>query len=70
MGGMSTTQQLFDIDDAAKILLLSARRIRALVRDGQLPHVVLPGGEIRFVPADLSRFVESLKRPAAEGGKS
>ena len=65
---MNTQKTLLDADDAAKILLLSTRRVRTLVRDGQLPHVVLPGGEIRFDPADLSRFVESHKRPVAKEG--
>ena len=65
---MNTQKTLLDADDAAKILLLSTRRVRTLVRDGQLPHVVLPGGEIRFDPVDITRFVESLKRPAVNGG--
>jgi hypothetical protein len=61
---MNTQQTLLDADDAGAILLLSARRVRALARQGKLPHVVLPGGEIRFDPADLSRFVELHKRMA------
>ena len=66
---MDTTKTLFDANDAGEFLLLSAHRVRALARGGQLPHVVLPGGEIRFDPADLSRFVEAHKRPVAEGGE-
>ena len=64
---MNTQQTLLDANDAAGILLLSAHRVRALARDGQLPHIVLPGGEVRFDQADLLQFVESRKRPVAEG---
>ena len=60
-------QTLLDANDAAGVLLLSARRVRTLAREGQLPHVVLPGGEIRFDQADLLQFVESHKRPVAKG---
>jgi hypothetical protein len=67
-GGMNAATTLLDANDAAGILLLSARRVRALVRNNQLPHVVLPDGEIRFDPTDLGAWIESHKRPAAEGG--
>jgi hypothetical protein len=66
---MNTTKSLIDANDAAEILLLTARRVRTLARDGQLPHIVLPGGEIRFDIADLTRFIESHKQPAAERGE-
>jgi hypothetical protein len=65
---MNAANILLDAYDAAEILLLSTRRVRALARDGQLPHIVLPGGEIRFDPVDLSQFVERHKRPATDGG--
>ena len=59
---------LLDVLDATAMLSMSTRQVRALARAGQLPHVVFPNGEIRFDPDDLSRFVESLKQPVAEGG--
>ncbi|NLF07271.1 MAG: helix-turn-helix domain-containing protein [Pirellulaceae bacterium] len=63
---MNTPQTLLDADDAAKILLLSARRVRTLVRDGHLPHIVLPGGEIRFDPRDLESWVVAHKQESRE----
>lgn len=64
---MNTQQTLLDVYDAARILLLSVHRVRALVRKNQLPHIALPDGEIRFDAADLSRFVESHKQPVVAG---
>jgi len=57
--GMST---LLDIIDAANLLSISTRRVRAFVRSGSLPHVLLPDKEIRFVEADLRQWVESHKQ--------
>ena len=59
---------LLDVLDAATMLSMSTRQVRALVRAGELPHVVFPNGEIRFDPADLSQCVESMKRPVADMG--
>ena len=67
---MNTPQTLLDADDAAKILLLSARRVRTLVRDGHLPHIVLPGGEIRFDPRDIERWVDSHKQESKEANNA
>jgi hypothetical protein len=33
--------------------------------DGQLPHVVLPSGELRFAKADLLAWIEAHKQPTA-----
>lgn len=63
---MNTT--LLDALDAAAILSMSTRKINSLVRSGKLPHVMLPGGEIRFVESDLLSWIESHKRPATERG--
>ena len=67
---MNTQQTLLDANDAAGILLLSARRVRALVRDGQLPHVILPDGEIRFTKSDLDEWIELRKRPVIKEGEA
>ena len=60
--------QLLNPSDAAAVLMLTPAQVRTLVRRGLLPHVVFPNGEIRFDPNDIRQWVESLKRPAAEGG--
>ncbi len=60
------TPTLLDTFDAAALLLLSTRKVRALVRSGQLPHVALPNGEIRFVEVDLLAWIESHKQNGQE----
>jgi len=64
---MNTTTKLLDASDAARLLLLSDRRIRALAHEKKIPHIVLPDGDIRFDPADLASWVCSIKRPAEKG---
>jgi hypothetical protein len=63
---MSTANTLLDAYGAAEILLLSTRRVRLLVEQGQLPHVALPNGEIRFVEADLLVWIEAHKQNVKE----
>ena len=59
---------LFDVLDAAAMLSMSTRQVRALARANQLPHVALPNDEVRFVESDLHDWIESHKRPVANGG--
>ena len=61
---------LLDLLDAGTMLALSTRQIRALVRSGQLPHVALPNGEIRFVESDLRQWIESHKRNGQEANRA
>jgi excisionase family DNA binding protein len=51
-------------DEAAEILRLTPRRLTRMARNGDIPAVILPTGEIRFDQAELLAWVESLKRPA------
>jgi Helix-turn-helix domain len=48
-------------------LCLPERRVLRMTREGALPHVELPGGEIMFEPAALSDWIERHRRPVAEG---
>jgi predicted DNA-binding transcriptional regulator AlpA len=66
-GGMDTTK-LLDESEAGDFLSLTPRQVLKLARRGELPSVILPGDEIRFDPSDIRRWVDSRKRPAAEGG--
>jgi hypothetical protein len=63
---MSTENILLDVYDAAELLLLSARRVRLLVKEGQIPHVALPTSEIRFVENDLLAWIYAHKQSAKE----
>lgn len=63
--GMNCTP-LLDADDAARLLAVTIRRVKALVRRGEIPHVTLPTGEVRFEPGELSRWLESCRQPSGE----
>ena len=54
--------------EAAELLRLTPRQVLRPASRGELPSVVFPNRETRFDAADLSRFIELHKRPAAEGG--
>jgi excisionase family DNA binding protein len=56
---MSTT--LITLGEAAEALRISTYRLVRLVRHGQVPHVRLPDGEVRFDDSDLAAWVESRK---------
>ncbi len=60
--------KLLTQSEAADFLQLTPRQVLRLANRGELPRVVFPNKEIRFDVADLSQFIESHKRPAAEGG--
>ena len=51
---------------AADVLGITPDRIRQLVRDEVIPHVLLPGEIIRFDPVDLRLFISSRRRPLVE----
>jgi len=47
--------------EAAERLRISRDAVEALAREGRIPCVVLPGGAIRFHPADLEAWVNSRR---------
>mgnify|MGYP001006670426 CR=1 FL=1 len=61
------THLLFD-SEAAELLRLTSRQVAKLAKRGELPHVVLPGGEVRYDPDDLAKWVAARKRPGGEIG--
>ena len=61
--------KLLTQSEAADFLQLTPRQVLRLANRGELPRVVFPNREVRFDQADLSRFIESRKQPATEGGK-
>lgn len=55
---------LLDALDAGRLLGLSTVRVNRLVRNGVLPHVVLPEGGVRFLECDLIEWVQRYRQPS------
>jgi hypothetical protein len=47
-------------------LSLSTRTVVRMAKAGQIPHIVLPNGELVFDPGDLAAWLEGLRQPARE----
>ncbi len=59
------------INGAANLIGIREAEVKQLVERGLIPHIVLPGGrDIRFDEADVVRWMESNKRPAASAAGS
>jgi len=56
----SAIEHLVMYDEAAKILGVTDRTVRTLVKKGKLPAVRF-GRSVRFDPADLRNFIEQNK---------
>ena len=52
--------------DTSELLHLPSGKVRRLVRDSLIPHVRLPGGDVRFVEADLLKWIERHKQETTE----
>ncbi len=53
---------LLTADEVADRLSLTPARVKRLAKRDELPHVSLPGGEVRFSAEDLDRWIEDRKR--------
>jgi excisionase family DNA binding protein len=51
---------LLDEVEAADLLRTIPSRVMRMARRGEIPHVRLPGGEIRFVVDDLREWVDTI----------
>ena len=58
---------LLDEFDAARLVGLTHRKINRLVRARLIPHLVMPGGDVRFSEADLWAWAASFKQPVVAG---
>ena len=58
---------LLDSNDLSIVLNLPPRRVKRLARKGEIPHVVLPGNEIRFEPEEIADWVNQLPHVPAAG---
>lgn len=59
---------LWTTREVAAYLCLPRRRIAHMARDGLLPCVQLPGGEMMFDPQELAEWLARCRRPSREGG--
>jgi len=63
---MSTTQTLLTKRQAAEILQVTSGQIIRMANCGNVPSVLLPNGERRFIEADLWRWIESQREGPPE----
>jgi excisionase family DNA binding protein len=56
-------RSLLTPDGAANMLGISSGEVRRLVAIGALPHVTLPGGQVRFDPDELAGWCHTLRGP-------
>jgi hypothetical protein len=59
---------LWTADQVAAYLCLRTRRVMQLAREGVLPCVRLPDGDVMFDPASLAEWIDSRRVPARAGG--
>lgn len=60
---MIANERLLTAGDAADILQMPTAKVSKFAKRNQIPHVRLPDGEIRFVEADLWRWICTCKEP-------
>jgi hypothetical protein len=62
----ATLPRLLLPSEVAALLGLTTRQIVRLARTGDLPHLVLPDDSIVIDAADLTRWLNSRRRPAPQ----
>lgn len=63
-------QLLISAHEAAELLSLPTARLKRLAKRQEVPHVMLPDGEIRFRPTDLEDWVGRHTIPKKEHAES
>lgn len=66
---MQITARLLTDGEAAELLAVPVRRLRQMADDNRIPHVRLPGGDLRFDAADLARWIQSRKQKDSDLGQ-
>jgi hypothetical protein len=64
---MESLPELVTIRDVAGWLRQPVRRVSRLARQGRIPHLKLPGGDLLFEPAALRNWLARQTQPV-EGG--
>ena len=55
---------LLDLPCVASRLQLRPKEVKAMVDAGQIPHIKLPDGTLRYREADLEAWLDHLSDPA------
>ena len=63
---MIENERLLTAGEAADILQMSPAKVSRFAKRNEIPHVRLPDDEIRFVEADLWRWIDTHKEPKRE----
>jgi excisionase family DNA binding protein len=63
---MQAAPRLLNVGEAATYLGVSAASLRNWSNQGLVPVYRTPGGQRRYVIADLDAFVESMREPGAQ----
>lgn len=64
---MPNDNQLLTEGHVAEWLCVRLYVVRRLVETGMLPHITLPGGDVRFVTDDVRKWIRD-HRNLGEGG--
>jgi hypothetical protein len=59
-------QILFSVHEASRALSILPTRLKRMAKRKEVPHVVLPDGEIRFRASDLQDWVSRHTIPKRE----
>jgi len=51
-----------------RLLQLPFGKTLRLAREGKIPHIVLPNGEIRFDAKDIERLIKKCHKGGSDGG--
>jgi hypothetical protein len=57
-------------DETAELLRLTQRQLNRLARDGDIPSIALPNGQLRFESNAIQDWVDGLRRPAPSASLS
>lgn len=60
---MEPNQKFLNVSEAADVLGVSAASLRKWSDQGLVPVYRTPGGQRRYSPEDLDRFLESMRQP-------
>ena len=61
---MQHSPLLIDAHEAGRLLDMPPARVTRLAKRGELPSVVLPDGEYRYLASDLEKWIKEFRRPA------